>query len=48
MEGVTENKKKWLELAESTCTSGNCTNHDRTSIDQPDKEDDKHENIVVE
>ncbi|CAG5109013.1 5'-cyclic-AMP and -GMP phosphodiesterase 11 (Drosophila melanogaster) [Cotesia congregata] len=48
MEGVRENKKKWLELAESTCTSGNCTNHDRTSIDQPDKEDDKHENIVVE
>ncbi|XP_044579332.1 dual 3',5'-cyclic-AMP and -GMP phosphodiesterase 11-like isoform X2 [Cotesia glomerata] len=48
MEGVTENKKKWLELAESTCTSGNCTNHDRTSIDQPDKQDDKHENIVVE
>ncbi|XP_057327948.1 dual 3',5'-cyclic-AMP and -GMP phosphodiesterase 11-like isoform X2 [Microplitis mediator] len=47
MEGVTENKKKWLELAENTCTSGNCTNHDRTSIDQ-DKENDKHESAVVE
>lgn len=47
MEGVTENKKKWLELAENTCTSGNCTNHDRTSIDQ-DKENDKHESVVVE
>ncbi|XP_046832807.1 dual 3',5'-cyclic-AMP and -GMP phosphodiesterase 11 isoform X1 [Vespa crabro] len=31
VEGVTNNKRHWLEIAESKCQTENCTNHDRTS-----------------
>ncbi|XP_034935984.1 dual 3',5'-cyclic-AMP and -GMP phosphodiesterase 11 isoform X2 [Chelonus insularis] len=41
VKGVRENKQRWLEIAQSTCTLGNCTNHDRTltSTGKADKED---------
>ncbi|XP_047362344.1 dual 3',5'-cyclic-AMP and -GMP phosphodiesterase 11-like isoform X2 [Vespa velutina] len=31
VEGVRNNKRHWLEIAESKCQTENCTNHDRTS-----------------
>lgn len=31
VDGVTENKRQWLEIAKNKCQTENCTNHDRTS-----------------
>lgn len=31
VDGVKENKQHWIEIADSTCKTENCTNHDRTA-----------------
>nr|KAF7404075.1 hypothetical protein H0235_014769 [Vespula pensylvanica] len=43
VEGVRNNKRHWLEIAESKCQTENCTNHDRTSTPSDDDNEEINE-----
>ncbi|KAI4499692.1 hypothetical protein M0802_005262 [Mischocyttarus mexicanus] len=43
VEGVRNNKRHWIEIAESKCPSENCTNHDRTSTPSDDDNEEINE-----
>ncbi|XP_014602837.1 PREDICTED: dual 3',5'-cyclic-AMP and -GMP phosphodiesterase 11-like [Polistes canadensis] len=43
VEGVRNNKRHWIEIAESKCSTENCTNHDRTSTPSDDDNEEINE-----